>query len=639
MDADRYLLYFDYSALALLFILLIHFYMKRNIKTRQNTIFSYIVISTFIATVFDILSVYFIRNNEAAGFSVAVLFTNLFLFTFHSIPVFLLYYIMVTTGSFEKNIRLSRIKLYLPYIAAVFLIVMSTATGWIYSIKGEYYYNGSLHFTLYFITLLYGGLIIYEIFRYRKTFKSVQLISLLIFIVMAIVASAIQILRSDIIVMQFFVSLSILVLYIGIENPEGFEDKKLSVFNYNAFRQLVMMSIDKDNHLHIIMIRLNDFRFINNVLGLRNGDELLRQISDFLNHIGRKRFVACRISGVQFALVQKYPVKQGSDAILEETLDKIKERFRSPFLVNDMSVSISTNVYKLSYPDDVNSIEDIFATTDFLINEIKAENFDELMLRKMRENQVIQIMKEALDNNRFEVYYQLIFDHEKKRFISAEALVRLFDDNIGFISPEEFVPLAERNGMIIAIGDFVLNEVCKFIKDHDLRSKGIEYIEVNLSALQCMQREWHEKLLNIVDSYGIPHDMFNFEITESVDVISEEILKDSMNELIKNGFSFSLDDYGTGFSNSSYITTFPYEIVKIDKKLVWDAVENEKAMILLKNTINMLNEMKLKMVAEGVEDKETEELLVSLGCNQFQGYLHARPLPVKQVLKKLEESF
>ncbi|MBP5306283.1 MAG: EAL domain-containing protein [Lachnospiraceae bacterium] len=639
MDADRYLLYFDYSALALLVILLIHFYLKRNIKTRQNTIFSYTVISTFIATVFDILSVYFIRNNASDGFSIAMLFSNLFLLAFHSIPVFFLYYIMVTTGSFEKNIKLSRIKLYLPYVVAVFMIIMSSATGWIYSIKGEYYYNGNLHFILYLITLIYGCMIVYEIFKYRKSFKRVQLISLLIFIVMAIVASAIQILRSDIIVMQFFVSLSILVVYIGIENPEGFEDKKLSVFNYNAFRQLVMMSIDRDNHLHIIMIRLNDFRFINNILGLRNGDELLRQISDYLNSICKKRFVACRISGVQFALVQKNPLKQMADSVLEETLDSIRERFLSPFLVNDMSVSISANVYKLSYPEDVNSMEDIFATADFLINEIRAENFDELMLRKMRENQVIQIMKDALDNNKFEVYYQLIYDASKKHFVSAEALVRLFYDNIGFISPEEFVPLAERNGMIIAIGDFVLNEVCKFIKEHDLRSKGIEYIEVNLSALQCMQREWHEKLLQIVDSYGIPHDMFNFEITESVDVISEEILKDSMNKLIKSGFSFSLDDYGTGFSNSSYITTFPYEIVKIDKKLVWDASENEKAMILLKNTINMLKEMNLKMVAEGIEDKETEDVLVSLGCNQFQGYLHARPLPVKQVLKKLEESF
>lgn len=638
MNPNDYILYFDYAAIGVLGIIMLHFYSRRNIRTRQNNVFSVGLILSLACTFFDIVSVKTMIDYRPERHSLVYFCNTMYLVLFQAVPAIYVYYMMLSSGKSDKLTTKDRLKINIPLIIVAFLTGVSPFTGWVFYLEEGQYFTGPLHPLHYAIAYLYFLEAAHEVIAARKRYTTKQRIGLFTFIMCAVVISGIQMIIPALLISQFLIALSILLVYLSVENPESYEDKKLHVFNYNAFRQIAARNIDSQNKLNIIMIRLNDFKFINNTVGLRNGDELLHQVTDYLNQAAGRNFFACRISGVQFALVQKVGNKPDSDGILNVTLGEVQERFRIPFLVNGISVSISSSVYKLSYPEDVKSIDDIIAAVDFLINEIHAETFEELMAKKKRENQVVRIMQDALTNKKFEVYYQLIFDNNTKSFNSAEALVRLFDEELGFIPPDEFIPLAERNGMIIGIGDYVLNQACIFLKENELWNKGINYIEVNLSAMQCMQKNWHEKLAKIVESYGLSFKHFNFEITETMDVISDDILRNSMNILISKGVSFSLDDYGTGFSNTNYITSFPYDLVKIDKKIVWDAMDNDKAMIMLKYTIAMLNEMKLRIVAEGVESLDQAQVLAELGCSLFQGYYFARPMPKEQVLKKLNES-
>lgn len=174
------------------------------------------------------------------------------------------------------------------------------------------------------------------------------------------------------------------------------------------------------------------------------------------------------------------------------------------------------------------------------------------------------IIENAITHKLFKVYYQPIYSIKDKHFNSAEALIRLFDDKYGFISPELFIPAAERSGAIHRIGAFVLDEVCRFISSEDFKKLGIDYIEVNLSVAQCMRNDLSEEILDIMKRHNVSSESINLEITETAASYSQENLVENMNELSASGIGFSLDDYGTGYSNMDRVSSMQFDIIKLD---------------------------------------------------------------------------
>ena len=298
----------------------------------------------------------------------------------------------------------------------------------------------------------------------------------------------------------------------------------------------------------------------------------------------------------------------------------------------------------LSYPDKLTSAENIPDMIEYSLDKAATLGddtviyADESILEEgRREHKIIQVMRQALRNKTFEVYYQPIYSVEKGHYTSAEALIRLRDEELGFISPDEFIPLAEKNGMILEIGEFVFRDVCSFVSKKRLWEKGIEYIDVNLSVVQCMQEKLHERLIEIMDEYRLEYSYINLEITETAAIMSSETLKSNMDKLMDKGIKFSLDDYGTGFSNTSNLVEYNFHTIKLDKSMVWAAMEDEKAMCALEYTIGMVKAMNMELVAEGVENKEQAEKLENMGCDFFQGYLYSRPICKEDFYMKISE--
>jgi EAL domain-containing protein (putative c-di-GMP-specific phosphodiesterase class I) len=251
----------------------------------------------------------------------------------------------------------------------------------------------------------------------------------------------------------------------------------------------------------------------------------------------------------------------------------------------------------------------------------------EQMLEKgRREGEILHILKEAVRNGKFEVFYQPIYSVEKKCYTCAEALIRLKDDRMGYISPEEFVPIAERHGLILEMGEFVFRDVCRFFAQERLWEKGIEYIDVNLSVVQCMQDDLHERFLAIMDEYRLPYHCINLEITETAAVLSTESLRNNMNCFMEKGVNFSLDDYGTGFSNTASIIEYPFHTIKLDKSMLWSSEESNKAMCALEHMIAMIKAMQMELICEGVETFAQATMLERMGCDYFQGYYFSKPV-------------
>ena len=198
------------------------------------------------------------------------------------------------------------------------------------------------------------------------------------------------------------------------------------------------------------------------------------------------------------------------------------------------------------------------------------------------------------------VYYQPIYSVREQRFNSAEALLRLKDEKYGFISPEIFIPAAEKSGAIHKIGAFVLEEVCRFIASEEYKMLNIDYIEINLSVAQCMENNLASQVLETLDKYNVLPSQINLEVTETAASDSQKTMIENLSALNDAGISFSLDDFGTGYSNMRRIASLPLDIVKLDKSFA-DLEGNPRLQIVLHNTIKMIKDMDMQIVVEGVE--------------------------------------
>jgi EAL domain-containing protein (putative c-di-GMP-specific phosphodiesterase class I) len=302
-------------------------------------------------------------------------------------------------------------------------------------------------------------------------------------------------------------------------------------------------------------------------------------------------------------------------------------------------IKYDAQIIVANIPKDFDDVDSLIALADrnYIRNTETKVYVGEGLDQIKRYHKVERAVARGLENNNFVVYYQPIWDATSNKIHSCEALLRLFDDEIGFVSPEEFIRVAEDNGSIVEIGEFVFDEVCRFIVESDLREKEIEFVEVNLSAIQCLQSDLVERLVSILDKYRVPASAINLEITETAAVENEDVLKDTLEKLHKVGFSVSMDDFGTGYSNLMNIFNLSFEIIKIDKSILWNADDNVAGDIILENIANTIKQMDRRIVCEGVETEEQCEKLKRIGVYYCQGYLFSRPIKRNELVEYVEK--
>lgn len=211
----------------------------------------------------------------------------------------------------------------------------------------------------------------------------------------------------------------------------------------------------------------------------------------------------------------------------------------------------------------------------------------------------------------------------------------MYDEEYGFISPDIFIKAAEKSGAIHRLGDFVLKEVFEFIGTEEFEKSGLDYIEINLSVQQCLQANLADNIIDLMDCYKISPDKVNLEITESVAGFSQSVVTNNLLKLNKTGIRFSLDDYGTGYSNIRRLGILPISIVKLDKLFV-DEYHNEAIKIIIKHSVNMFKELDLKILVEGVETKEQLDEFIEVGCDYIQGFYYSMPLVAKDLIEFLD---
>ncbi|HKM34741.1 MAG TPA: EAL domain-containing protein [Lachnospiraceae bacterium] len=261
----------------------------------------------------------------------------------------------------------------------------------------------------------------------------------------------------------------------------------------------------------------------------------------------------------------------------------------------------------------------------------------QIIAERNQRKETEKVLKWAVEHDAVQVYYQPIYSIERGKIQALEALARIVDEDGRLFMPDSFIPIAEENGMILELGNSVLAKTCDFMNQEKLSSLGIEYVDVNLSVVQCMQKNLADVFLDIMAERGILPPQINLEITETAVLHSEKSLLDNMKKLIKTGTTFSLDDYGTGYSNLSYVVNLPVKTIKFDKKMVMSYFSNHKSSIVMRHEVAMLHELGLSIVAEGVENKEQYSAMKELGIDYIQGYYFSKPVSSNQIVRFLKE--
>ncbi|WP_368077925.1 putative bifunctional diguanylate cyclase/phosphodiesterase [Bacillus sp. NTK074B] len=304
-----------------------------------------------------------------------------------------------------------------------------------------------------------------------------------------------------------------------------------------------------------------------------------------------------------------------------------------PFFINGYELYVTASIGMTLYPIDGEDPETLMARADtalYRAKEMGKNNFQiytpSMNIESFKVFQLEKDLRKAIKKDELLLHYQPKVDGRTGRLIGAEALIRWQHPEWGLISPHEFIPIAEENGLIIPITDWVIQTVCEKLREWESLQVPLIPISINMSPKRFLRNDWVETILNIIKETGVSPSLLDLEITESVLIQNEETFISSIERLKEIGIRFSLDDFGTGFSSLLYLKKFNVDTVKIDRSFIRDYL-NESDAEITKSIIRMAHGLRLTVVAEGVETKEQRMFLIEQECDMIQGYLFSKPVP------------
>lgn len=390
----------------------------------------------------------------------------------------------------------------------------------------------------------------------------------------------------------------------------------------------------------VLFIDLDQFKTINDSLGHPVGDRVLEVVATRLQQTVREEDLVARLSGDEFVVVLTVLDQNIETAALRagEISEKIRSVISQPYMHDNMELRVTCSVGVVVYPDKNNSVHELLRYADTAMYQVKEkgrdsiEFFNEEMADKVSRQLVMEgDLHRALDEHHFELFYQPKIDVVSGRVVGAEALLRWRHPTKGMVSPVDFIPVLETSGMIIEVGQWVMEDACKTLvkwQESGLWKAGMK-LSINISPRQFRRAAFVDDVLQILVKYPIARDSLDMEITEGIVIQRVDDAIATMTTLSEKGISFSLDDFGTGYSSISYLKRLPVSTLKIDKGFVRDIIEDRNDRVLVETIITMGRLLDMVLVAEGVEEAEQLAILKSFGCDYYQGYLSSPAVKIE----------
>ncbi|MGE7933326.1 EAL domain-containing protein [Viridibacillus arvi] len=412
-------------------------------------------------------------------------------------------------------------------------------------------------------------------------------------------------------------------------------------FAYTERMRVLLESSSTRSYQHaVLFLDLDRFKQINDTLGHAVGDYLLVEVVKRIQSLLKNKDILARYGGDEFVITLTNIHHPREAVHLAEMIIQLLEQ---PFAVEDQNLYVSTSIGISIYPNDGDDTEVLLTKADKAMYFAKQNGrsqfsfyFDELQTDSKRVLLLDNELRKAIENDSFELHYQPKVSVTTGAIVGVEALVRWQNEKLGFVSPGEFIPYAEETGLIIPISECIINRACQdYLK---LKSQNIKNmpIALNISSIHFHQSNFIESITQILERNNCPAHYFEIELTERTVMNSE---KETIRKLVllkQLGFKLSIDDFGTGYSSLSYLVQFPLNYLKIDRSFIQHICSLDDKQAVVDAIIQMAHRLHMKVIAEGVEQREQVQLLRKMGCDMIQGYYYSKPLPLDEFTEFLE---
>ncbi|WP_420793906.1 putative bifunctional diguanylate cyclase/phosphodiesterase [Pseudomonas rubra] len=415
-------------------------------------------------------------------------------------------------------------------------------------------------------------------------------------------------------------------------------------------RQQLQQQLDKilvdagrlQRRVAVLCVGLDDFKGINEQFSYQAGDQLLLALADRLRaHSGRLGALA-RLGGDQFALVQA-DIEQPYEAA--ELAQSILDDLEAPFALDHQEIRLRATIGITLFPEDGDSTEKLLQKAEQTMTLAKARSRNRYQFyiasvdsEMRRRRELEKDLREALSRNQLFLVYQPQISYRDHRVVGVEALLRWQHPELGMVPPDQFIPLAEQNGNIISIGEWVLDQACRQLRDwHDQGFSELR-MAVNLSTVQLHHNELPRVVNNLLQIYRLPPRSLELEVTETGLMEDISTAAQHLLSLRRSGALIAIDDFGTGYSSLSYLKSLPLDKIKIDKSFVQDLLDDDDDATIVRAIIQLGKSLGMQVIAEGVETAEQEAYIIAQGCHEGQGYHYSKPLPARELTAFLKQA-
>ena len=404
-----------------------------------------------------------------------------------------------------------------------------------------------------------------------------------------------------------------------------------------------IIKADRQNHkVAVLFLDLDDFKTINDTQGHDAGDELLMLVAQQLEDNCRQLDTICRIGGDEFLIIAEEVHEEWQ---VSQLAQKILKSFSQTFDLLNGPIQCTTSIGIAIAPTDGKSFEALLKKSDMAMYVAKENGRNQFHYFNNKQQEQLQYrltltnaLKKAIAENELTLVYQPKIDLADQSISGVEALLRWDSKEFGEISPNEFIPLAEKGGLIIDIGYWVIEQACQdTVKFLAINPKFTT--SVNVSIAQFKNTNLVADIHNILLKYNLPPRVLDVEITETLIADNEQDINQNLQQLRNLGISISIDDFGTGYSNLGYLKKFDVETLKIDQSFIFGLSENEYNRTIVKAILQICKGLELTAIAEGVEDAQTAQLLKSWGCHAAQGYYWSKPVSQTELMNLMKQGF
>ncbi len=629
--------YFEYVALAILCVQFVFYRAQRFLPRVSNVIFSRTLYIEIFTVCLDIIASVTSSHVSLYPLGLLYLFNEAYFFCLFLFINELAKYCRTFAES-RARVRIRSGMLYrIPVIVAGIIAFTTHWTGFLFHIdpvKG--YARGTIYYPLFSVYLIfYFCFIVYYLVRYRTYIPADQKRGLFICLVSVYIGFVIQVyFLPYVLLINIFSSLGLLVLCLSLQNPSHDQDDRSGLYNIASFSAYTDELARQGTRYACVGFTFASYYTF---LSESGGDAKKR----FLSGIGKlltTRYADYPAFYFHKGQIVLMAVKgQETERLLEDLRRDLPEWWAQGGTRLDPELR-----FVLLSSDTIEDPDiDVTGCLRIAFDEMSEGDSQEVLtvgedlIRRLNDyRSARRLLARAVHENAVEVWYQPIYDTAEGRIVSAEALARIHDGQGGIIFPDIFIPIAEKEGLILQLGMQVFEKVCVFISTHDMQALGLRSINVNLSPIQCLHKSLADDLLETARRHHVDMHRVTFEITES-SMMDIDSFHDIMQRLIEAGASFSLDDYGTGFSNLINVLSLPFGTLKIDKSIAWAYFQGNDQ--VLPEIVRMFRDKQLNILVEGVETRRMAEELAEMKCQYEQGYYFSRPVPEEKFLRLLAE--